>query len=188
MNRDRLLSALRQHAPFNTDEHSHLVRLEGFLDGAPEPFSRQNLALGSDGHITGSAALLNATGDAMALIWHEKLSRWLQPGGHCEPEMDGTVTATARRELLEETGLPESAIELKVGVPFDVDVHYIPARPDGSEPGHYHYDVRFLFQLTEPVEFPNGVKAKWVSLSEAASLDDDSVARLAKKAQDIIAA
>lgn len=182
MKRESLLSALRKHAPFNADEHSHLVRMEGFLEGAPEPFSRQNLTLGADGHITGSAALLNETGDSMALIWHEKLSLWLQPGGHCEPDTDATVAATARRELLEETGLPEEAIALEIPAPFDVDVHYIPARPDGSEPGHYHYDVRFLFKLTESVEFPEGIRARWVALDEVATLDDESVARLAQKA------
>jgi 8-oxo-dGTP pyrophosphatase MutT (NUDIX family) len=181
MNRESLLSALRRHAPFDADEHSHLVRLEGFLEGAPEPFARQNLTLGADGHITGSAALISAAGDAMALIWHEKLARWLQPGGHCEPDTDRTVVDTARRELLEETGLPEAALTLAVSEPFDVDVHYIPARPDGSEPGHYHYDVRFLFRLTQPIPFPDGVKAIWVPLNEAATLPDESIARMAQK-------
>jgi 8-oxo-dGTP pyrophosphatase MutT (NUDIX family) len=180
VSREELLSALRRHAPFNADEHSHLVRIEGFLEGAPEPFSRKNLALGADGHLTGSAVLLDEGGDLLALIWHEKLARWLQPGGHCEEE-DTDVAATALRELLEETGLPEDALALAKKNPFDVDVHYIPARPDGSEPGHYHYDVRFLFRLSRPEPFPNGVKARWVSLNEAASLPDDSIARLAQK-------
>ncbi len=181
MNRDSLLSALKRHAPFNSDEHSHLVRFEGFLEGAPEPFSRQNLALGADGHVTGSAVLLNVEGDALALIWHEKLVRWLQPGGHCE-EGDASVVATARRELLEETGLPEDSIALASPEVFDVDVHFIPARPDGSEPGHYHYDARFLFRLTLPEDFPEGLKASWVPLSEAIAHPDDSIARLARKA------
>jgi 8-oxo-dGTP pyrophosphatase MutT (NUDIX family) len=181
VSREQLLGALKRHAPFNADEHSHLVRFEGFLEGAPEPFSRQNLALGVDGHVTGSAVLLNFEKDALALIWHEKLARWLQPGGHCE-ETDKSVVETARRELLEETELPDSAIVLARSEPLDVDIHFIPARPDGSEPGHYHYDVRFLFQLTRPEDFPEGLKASWVPLSEATTHPDESIARLAKKA------
>jgi 8-oxo-dGTP pyrophosphatase MutT (NUDIX family) len=139
------------------------------------------LELGAEGHVTGSAAVLNFEKDALALIWHEKLARWLQPGGHCE-ETDKSVIETARRELLEETELPGDSIELALPEVFDVDVHFIPARPDGSEPGHYHYDVRFLFQLTRPEDFPEDLKASWVPLSEAISHADESIARLAKKA------
>ena len=185
MNAARLLSDLKRHSPASADEHSHLVQMLGFVEGAPEPFSRRNLALGAGGHLTGSALLLSLTGDALALIWHEKLDRWLQPGGHCEPDVDVDLAATALRELLEETGLPGDAVEALDAAPFDVDVHFIPARPDGSEPGHTHFDVRYLFRLRAPQDFPEGVRARWLSLDEAAALADDSLARMAWKARQL---
>ena len=182
MNRDDLLFHLRRHAPTGEVEAAHLRNLTAFVERADDPFSRGNLALGSGGHLTGSALLLSPDENSFALIWHEKLARWLQPGGHCEPETDADLAETARRELIEETELPGDALELLSSAPFDVDVHVIPARQDGSEPEHFHYDVRYLFRLSGPHDFPDGVKARWVSLSEAQSLHDTSLVRMAWKA------
>lgn len=181
MNRNELLGELQIHAPADADEAAHLARLTAFVARTDDPFSRDNLAFGADGHLTGSALLLSPDGGSFALIWHEKLSRWLQPGGHCEPETDAVVAETARRELIEETELPGNLLSLLSPAPFDIDVHVIPARPDGSEPEHLHYDVRYLFRLTEPCDFPEGVKARWVSLDDAKSLPDPSLVRMASK-------
>ena len=182
MKRDDLLSDLRSHAPANAEEVAHLASLIEFVARTGDPFSRGNLALGAGGHLTGSALLLSPDGLSFALIWHEKLGRWLQPGGHCEPETDADLAETARRELIEETELPGESLTLLSSAPFDVDVHTIPARPDGSEPEHFHYDVRYLFKLTGPRDFPEGVKARWVSLGDAQSLPDASLVRMAWKA------
>ncbi|MBI2072343.1 MAG: NUDIX domain-containing protein, partial [Gemmatimonadetes bacterium] len=66
--------------------------------------------------------------------------RWLQPGGHVEPE-DPDLPAAARREVLEETGV---ALDPRVSPALiGVDVHQIPARTD--EPPHFHHDIVFRF-------------------------------------------
>ena len=71
------------------------------------------------------------------MVFHRHLKRWLQPGGHAE-DSDATIEASARRELLEETGLdPRGKWEL-----LDLDIHVIPARP--GQPAHEHFDLRFL--------------------------------------------
>jgi 8-oxo-dGTP pyrophosphatase MutT (NUDIX family) len=89
------------------------------------------------GHFTGSALVLSADGARTLLCHHRKLRRWLQPGGHADGDRD--LRAVALREAREETGLPGLQVEPAI---LDLDRHWIPAR--AGEPGHWHYDVRFL--------------------------------------------
>lgn len=96
------------------------------------------------GHLTASGWVLDRTRTRThtALIYHRKLNRWLQPGGHVE-DVNATWRATAQREATEETGLVNFISQRYSGRLFDVDVHAIPARND--ELAHVHYDLRFLF-------------------------------------------
>ncbi|MCA1609696.1 MAG: NUDIX domain-containing protein [Acidobacteria bacterium] len=121
-------------------------------------------------------------GSAFLLIHHRKFDRWLQPGGHSDPE-DGTVFDTALREVREETGA-DALVAGNAGRLLDVDVHPIPAR--GSEPAHFHFDLRYLvvFQgeagFGEPQEI-SGIG--WFSLEEALRAGvDESLARTLRKA------
>jgi ADP-ribose pyrophosphatase YjhB (NUDIX family) len=91
----------------------------------------------AEGHFTGSAWLVSADGERVLLTHHRKLGRWLQLGGHADGE--GDLAAVALREAEEESGLSRLLVEPEI---FDLDRHLIPAR--GSEPAHWHYDVRFL--------------------------------------------
>jgi len=121
----------------------------------------------SPGHFTASAFVLSPDRRAIALIRHPKLGRWLQPGGHVEPD-DADLVASARREVAEEIGLVE--LELLAPAPFDLDVHTIPAR--GDQPEHAHFDVRFLFRARAPTlaagsDIPD---ARWVALGDVAEL------------------
>jgi 8-oxo-dGTP pyrophosphatase MutT (NUDIX family) len=104
------------------------------------------------------------------LILHSKLHRWLQPGGHVEPD-DLDVIASARREVREETGLADILLTLP-GL-FDVDVHDIPAR--GAQPAHAHFDLRFVFS-TSAVELNAGSDAnaaRWAPISQLLAARDD---------------
>ena len=108
------------------------------LAGHPRPTSRDTFA---PGHYTASAFVLSPDGRDLLLIEHAKLARWLQPGGHVDPD-DADLVAAARREGAEETGLHD--LELLQPAPFDLDVHVIPARK--ADPEHRHFDVRYLFR------------------------------------------
>ncbi len=147
-------------------------RVLGLLDGTDEPFSRYNY---EPGHVTGSAFVAHPVGEAVALIHHEKLDLWVQPGGHVEPD-DETVEMGARREVAEETGLLGLA---PVGV-VDVDVHTFPAH--GEQPTHLHFDVRYGFRAVsaELIAGDGAHDARWVPLEEALSMDE-SVARAVRQ-------
>lgn len=88
------------------------------------------------GHFTGSAFVVDAAAEHALLLFHTKLQRWLQPGGHADG--DANLAGVALREATEETGIEGLRIDPE---PLDLDIHEIPA---GKDPAHLHLDVRFL--------------------------------------------
>ena len=94
-----------------------------------------------EGHLTGSAWILNPERDKALLIHHRTLDKWFQPGGHTE-ENDQSLLDTARREATEETGV--QGLKLLSEQLFDLDIHIIPQK--GDIPAHLHYDLRFAFE------------------------------------------
>jgi 8-oxo-dGTP pyrophosphatase MutT (NUDIX family) len=177
--RSHLQQLLAAHRAGDAAEREHLARMTALLDVAGDPFERDHFA---PGHFTASAFVLAPDGDALLLIRHPKLNRWLQPGGHVEAS-DRDLLAAARRELREEVGLAD--LPLAAPSVFDVDVHAIPAL--GREPEHEHFDVRFLFRaasLALPLDDDTEAKeARWFALAElaAGASDDASVLRAARK-------
>ena len=131
------------------------------------------------GHFTGSAWLVSADGLRVLLTRHRKLDRWLQLGGHADG--DGDLSAVALREAREESGL--GALVAEGGV-FDLDRHFIPAR--GAEPGHWHYDVRYVVHATVDEAFVINEESHalaWRRIDQlAADPDaDESLRRMAGK-------
>lgn len=120
------------------------------------------------GHFTGSAFVVDATGTRCLVLFHTKLRKWLQPGGHADG--DANLAAVARREATEETGIDGLSVALP---PIDVDVHEV--RPP-AEDAHLHLDVRFLV-VAPPgaVEVGNheSEELRWVTADELASLSDE---------------
>lgn len=126
------------------------------------------------GHLTASAVVWSVEGDTVALVWHKALQRWLQPGGHLEPE-DRDLESAARREVEEEVGATEL---ISLGA-IDLDVHEIPPNPARNEPVHRHFDIRFAFRVAGPVSHTPGVR--WVTPEEIHSVEtDESVVRLVR--------
>ena len=115
-------------------EVSHRAAMVDLLDSTPDCFLRTSFP----GHFTGSALVVSHDGRHALLHHHKKLDRWLQFGGHCDGDED--VLQVACREAREESGLTGLAVASRR--PFDLDVHGIP--PHGAEPGHWHYDVRYM--------------------------------------------
>lgn len=177
MDRTQSLSRmLDAHLPADALESEHLGRMKELIKIDGDPFSRDHFR---PGHFTASAFVFDPQEKNILLIHHSKLGRWLQPGGHIDPE-DSDVVEAVRRELLEETGQRDLE-RLGEGL-FDVDVHEIPARKD--DPGHEHFDLRFLFRAasTELQAGDDALDARWVPVGDIASIDsDESVMRAVEK-------
>jgi len=103
-----------------------------FADAHPDALLRSC----HDGHFTGSALVLDAAGERALFLFHRKLQRWLQPGGHADG--DANLIGVAWREATEETGIDGLSID---PLPIDLDIHAIEA---GRDPRHLHLDVRCL--------------------------------------------
>jgi 8-oxo-dGTP pyrophosphatase MutT (NUDIX family) len=173
-----LLVTLRDLLHRYADHHvgdAHVAACVAFLDEAERPFDREHLA----GHFTGSAWLVSADGERVLLTHHRKLDRWLQLGGHADGESD--LAAVALREAGEESGLSGLSVDPDI---FDVDRHWIPERK--NEPGHWHYDVRYVVHASADDTFvvsEESLELAWVSiraLAEAAATDE-SLRRMARK-------
>lgn len=96
------------------------------------------------GHITASGIVFSPDRSAILLVYHRRLERWLQPGGHVERD-DGNTMEAAAREVLEETGVtPDEDDGVRL---VGINVHRIP--PAKGEPAHLHHDLVWRFMAAE---------------------------------------
>jgi 8-oxo-dGTP pyrophosphatase MutT (NUDIX family) len=155
-------------------------RILAFIDGHPDALHRSC----APGHLTGSAAVIDPSSRHVLLLFHAKVRRWLQPGGHADG--DGNLARVALREAEEETGIAG----LRVLTPaIDLDVHVF-HHATSAEPDHLHLDVRHL------VVAPTGAVARgneeseglrWLALDDIASLGVDSgTLRMVRAALDAL--
>lgn len=151
-------------ADVDPDAERHRRTVLDFVDDHDDALHRSCL----EGHLTGSALVVDAPGDHVLLLFHAKLQRWLQPGGHCDG--DANLAAVALREATEETGI----VGLRVDpVAVDVDVHEVDPPADGP---HLHLDLRFLV-VAPPGAQPRGnhesEAIRWVAPSALEDFDVD---------------
>lgn len=120
--------------PGNASHEVNRAGILAFLDAHPDALHRSYL----EGHLTGSAAVIDPSNRQVLLLLHAKVQRWLQPGGHADG--DGNLARVALREAEEETGIAG----LRVFTPaVDLDVHVF-HNAIAAEPDHLHLDIRHL--------------------------------------------
>lgn len=151
------------------------AEIAAFIETHPDAAERSC----SEGHLTGSALVVDADGQRTLLMLHAKLRRWFQPGGHADG--DTNLAAVALAEATEETGIAD----LSVVVPaFDVDIHRV--EPPGEAP-HHHLDLRFLVVAPRRAKEQanhESLALRWVNEHELDDLDppvDDGTRRLVER-------
>lgn len=139
--RRAILELIASYLERYPDEVDTVTRIGDFVAGHADCFRREL----REGHVTGSAWVVDKAGTRTLLTHHRKLGIWVQLGGHADGEAD--IAAVALREAREESGI--ARLTLLSPEIFDIDIHSIPAR--GDEPEHLHYDCRFLIRAEDDV-------------------------------------
>ena len=174
MHRLPLLELLHRYTVAHPEESATIERFLDFVNRHERCFERDL----REGHITGSAWLVDGAGERVLLTHHRKLGRWLQLGGHSDG--DPRPLRVAVNEAREESGL--EVRPLSVGV-FDLDVHEIPARR--RDPAHLHFDVRFALQTVGSEAFrlsDESLDLAWVPIERLEEYTgEESVLRMARK-------
>ncbi|MEY2581221.1 MAG: hypothetical protein QOE09_1070 [Ilumatobacteraceae bacterium] len=172
----RLRDAVAARQPVDARERESIERFLVAFDTLEHPFDEN----ASPTHVTASAIVTGANGVVLHL--HKRLSIWLQPGGHIDPEENPWQAAL--RESHEETGLPiETGPEPSRLV--HVDVHPGPR-------GHTHLDVRYQFSAPSVAPAPpegESPDVRWFSWSQAISMADpglEGALRAAQPGQPVI--
>lgn len=175
MSREKLALELGGYRSWDGREEAFRQDMHSFLLEEADCFLRTH----SERHFTASALVWDQQAKKVLLMHHRKLNRWLQPGGHADGETD--LLAVAQREVWEETGLEN--LDAVYPLPFDLDVHWIPARKE--DPAHRHYDVRYLLLAKHTIPLTPNSESKaltWFDLGEARALaDGPSILRMLDK-------
>ena len=177
---DQLAVAREQLAAADVDPDAerHRRAMLDFVDQHDDALHRSC----REGHLTGSALVVDAAGERVVLLHHRKLRRWLQPGGHCDG--DGNLAAVALREATEETAVDGLRVH---PVAVDLDVHLVEPPDDGP---HLHLDARFLVVApvgAEPGGNHESTDIRWVTPAELEALDvDDGTLRMVEHGLQVL--
>ena len=147
--RSAILDTTQHYLEMFPDEQERLAELRRHLSN-PELDLRLRSTI-PEGHMCASGILL-FPGNKVLMLEHKALGIWVVPGGHYDIT-DGSLSATAIRETMEETGLTGVRLHswhTSSGIPLDIDTHPIPQNDKKNEGAHQHFDFRYVLEVTDP--------------------------------------
>lgn len=156
---------VRSFTPSDDQQRAIQARLLAFVDAHPDALARSCV----DGHLTGSALVVDHRAERVLFLLHRKAGRWLQPGGHADG--DANLAAVARREAEEETGIAGLAVVVPA---VDLDIHQVAFV---GEVPHLHLDVRFVVLAPEGAQVHGNHESdalRWVTVDQLDQLDLDA--------------
>lgn len=161
MHRNDLLNRLVCYKTPYMEETAMVERTIKFIRRHVNCFDRHL----QDGHVTGSAWVINPARSHTLMLHHRKLDLWLQPGGHADGDPD--IIQVVIKEASEESGIAMEDISLVNEDVFDVDIHTV--YPSEHDDRHQHYDIRFLLEIDDSLEIPGNDESHqigWVPINE----------------------
>ncbi|MEM7551065.1 MAG: NUDIX hydrolase [Bacteroidota bacterium] len=179
MNRTNLIKLILELESGFEEEERFKSRFLELLQTNQNCFYRKSL----ERHITASAWIVDEELENALLIYHSKLNRWLQPGGHADGNED--LFSVAKKEVIEETGIDYRP---KLKSIFDIDIHTIPEHK--GIPKHDHYDVRFLMAVSKDTSVQRNNESKDISwkplevISKSPEIDR-SIKRMIEKTRQL---
>lgn len=163
--RDFILTLLQKYRGIDQKEERVRKRMISFISAHRKCFDNDF----KEGHVTGSALVVDRSFKYTLLTHHSWINKWFQPGGHSDGE--NNAIEVGLREAKEETGLSSlSFIPGHEGI-FDVDIHPIPKHE--AMPGHYHYDIRIILTADKKEKLTITKESKhleWLSFKSARNL------------------
>ena len=145
LNNRSLLKTVNQYICNFPDEKDCLLDLINMLKNDESLIGKSNLI----GHVTASGIILYK--DNILLIFHNKLQKFIQPGGHVDIS-DQELWKAAQREVFEETGMNTTLHPWHHAhgmIPLNIDTHVIPYNQKKNELKHLHHDFTFIFLPTD---------------------------------------
>ncbi len=130
--------------------------------------------------------------DRVLLLFHRKLSMWLPPGGHIEP--NELPDEAALREVLEETGVRAQLVGERT---LAIDEPRQLIRPEGIQlenitPGHQHIDLVYFAAPTdepraEDIVAPELDRVGWYHVDDLEALGaNDEIRTWSRRAVDVV--
>lgn len=144
----------------------HQADVLRFIDEHPDALHRSCLV----GHLTASAWVVSHDGGRGLVMYHSKIQRWVQPGGHADG--DANLAAVALKEASEESGIDGLMVWSE---PIDIDIHLFVNRKQ-TEPDHLHHDLRFLVRAPEGALASGNHESEELRWITRAELHDDDLA------------
>jgi len=154
--RDSVITTLTDWQPPDLAQDTLREAVLAFVVGREDACRREC----EPGHVTASTLMLDDAGTRALLTLHPRFGRWVQLGGHCE-DGDADIVAAARREAVEESGVPGLTIEPELAA-----IHVHPVTCSLGIPTR-HLDLQFIARAPADAQYTvshESVDLRWWDL------------------------